>query len=145
MCSLSSDLLFLKDWNERIPYLDSEFRFCEPVLALRCSVLHSLMCRVRGEGGRVGNLPVESRRRVEHLFIALTDSLLTLARSAREAGRYQVGGHCCRRWAYIMWGGLMILGNMSGLSRYNTTGIVLCRPVQITLLPNLPLFHTKRS
>ena len=46
-------------------------------------------------------------------------------------------------------GGLMILGNMSGLSRYkgidNTTGIVLCRPVQITLLPNLPLFHTKRS
>ncbi len=69
--------------------MDSDFQFVEPVLALRCSVLHALMCRSVGkEGGN--SLP--ARRKVERLFGLLTETLLSQARLARGAARFQVKG-----------------------------------------------------
>lgn len=84
-------LEFLKDWTERLPYLDSDFQFIEPVLALRHSVLHCLLQAASKEvkGHREEN--VTARRKVEGLFGAVRDNLLTQARLAREAGKYQVG------------------------------------------------------
>ena len=89
----SADLRFLADWKQRMPYMDSDFQFVEPVLALRSSVLHGLLVRSSHEGSseQGGELPVEIRRKREGLFAALTETLLTQARMAREAGRYQVG------------------------------------------------------
>lgn len=64
----------------------------EPVLAVRGSVLHSLlqvgMAEMRGED----SVPVEQKRRVECLFKALRETLLTHSRWAREAANYQVSG-----------------------------------------------------
>ena len=89
----SSDLHFLVDWKQRLPYMDSDFQFVEPVLALRSSVLHGLLVRSSHEGNSAEGeeLPVEIRRKREGLFAALTETLLTQARMAREAGQYQVG------------------------------------------------------
>jgi len=75
--------------------MDSDFQFVEPVLSLRSSILHSLLRRTAVECGREASPPVSLRRRAERLFVALTDTLLTQARLAREAGCYQVGGDLC--------------------------------------------------
>ena len=75
--------------------MDSDFQFVEPVLSLRSSILHSLLRRTAVECGREASPPVSLRRRAERLFVALTGTLLTQARLAREAGCYQVGGDLC--------------------------------------------------
>ena len=88
----AANLTYLSDWKNRLPYMDSDFQFVEPVLTLRSSILHSLLRRTAMECGREASPPVSLRRRVERLFAALTDTLLTQARLAREAGSYQVRG-----------------------------------------------------
>lgn len=74
--------------------MDSDFQFVEPVLALRASVLHGLMCRSAGEvgreAGREAGSSLGARRKVEQLFGLLTETLFTQAKLAREAARYQV-------------------------------------------------------
>lgn len=84
-----SELAFLTHWATRLPHLDTDYQFVEPVLALRHSVLHTLL-RGGGKEGRGGALDVRTRRRQEGLFTAIKDNLLTQAQLAREAGRYQV-------------------------------------------------------
>ena len=87
----SADPTFLSDWKKRLPYIkDSDFQFVEPVLALRSSILHSLLRRTTMECAQETSPPIHLRRRVERVFGGLTDTLLTRARLAREAGRYQV-------------------------------------------------------
>ncbi len=86
----SDDWKFLRNWKERLPYMDSDFQFIEPVLALRSSVLHGLMCRSVAEVGKEAGHHLDRRRKVEELFGLLTDTLLTQAHLAREASSYQV-------------------------------------------------------
>ena len=87
----SHSLDFIKDWKERLPLLNSDFQFVEPVLATRCSLLHCLLQSAAAEvKGHSSAPPTALRRRVEHLFDALTESLLTRAKFAREAGSFQV-------------------------------------------------------
>ena len=87
----SPDPTFLSDWKKRFPYIkDSDFQFVEPVLALRSSILHSLLRRTAVECAQEASPPIHLRRKVERVFGELTDTLLTRARLAREAGRYQV-------------------------------------------------------
>ena len=82
---------FIKDWKERLPLLNSDFQFVEPVLATRCSLLYCLLQSAAAEvKGHCSAPPTELRRRVEHLFDALTDNLLTRVEFAREAGSFQV-------------------------------------------------------
>ena len=90
-CSVSAaDPTFLSDWKKRLPYImDSDFQFVEPVLALRSSILHSLLCRMAVECAQETSPPIHLRRRAERVFGGLTDTLLTQARLARESGRYQ--------------------------------------------------------
>ena len=86
-----ADPTFLSDWKKRLPYIkDSDFQFVEPVLALRSSILHSLLRRTAVECAQEASPPIHLRRKVERVFGGLTDTLLTQARLAREAGRYQV-------------------------------------------------------
>ena len=86
-----ADPTFLSDWKKRLPYIkDSDFQFVEPVLALRSSILHSLLRRMAVECAQEVSPPIHLRRKVERVFGGLTDTLLTQARLAREAGRYQV-------------------------------------------------------
>ena len=82
-------LEFIKDWRERLPLLNSDFQFVEPVLATRCSLLHCLLQSAAREVKGQVSAPAELRRRVEHLFDALTESLLMRAEFAREAGSFQ--------------------------------------------------------
>ncbi len=88
------DLSFLQDWQDRLPHLNSDLMFVEPVLAVRGSVLHSLLQvgsdEIRGVAGGVTSAPVEQRRKVERVFTALSETLLTHSRWAREAENYQV-------------------------------------------------------
>ena len=87
----SADPTFLSDWKKRLPYIkDSDFQFVEPVLALRSSILHSLLRRTAVECAQEASPPIHLRRKMERVFGGLTDTLLTRARLAREAGRYQV-------------------------------------------------------
>ena len=87
----SNSLDFIKDWKERLPLLNSDFQFVEPVLATRCSLLHCLLQSAAAEvKGHSSAPPTGLRRRVEHLFDALTENLLTRAEFAREAGSFQV-------------------------------------------------------
>ena len=88
--SSSQDMDFLKDWTDRLPYLDSDFQFVEPVLALRHSTIHCLLRAAGQEVNSHGDENVTVRRKVEGLFGAVRDNLLTQAKLAREAGRYQV-------------------------------------------------------
>ena len=82
---------FIKDWKERLPLLNSDFQFVDPVLSTRCSLLHCLLQSAAAEvKGHSSTPPTGLRRRVEHLFGALTESLLTRAEFAREAGSFQV-------------------------------------------------------
>lgn len=94
MCRSPDEWIFLRNWKERLPYMDSDFQFVEPVLALRASVLHGLMCRsvaeVGREAGREAGSSLGARRKVEQLFGLLTETLFTQAKLAREAARYQV-------------------------------------------------------
>lgn len=83
-------LAFLKDWKERLPLLNSDFQFVEPVLAARCSLLYCLLHNAVAEVKGQSPPPMELRRKVEHLYDALAESLLTRVRFAREAGSYQV-------------------------------------------------------
>lgn len=86
-----NSLDFIKDWKERLLLLNSDFQFVEPVLATRCSLLYCLLQSAAAEiKGQSPAPPMELRRRVEHLFDALTESLLTRAEFAREAGSFQV-------------------------------------------------------
>ncbi len=86
-----NDISFLKDWQERLPHLNSDFQFVEPVLAVRGSVLHCLLQVSAGEMSCEGaSVPVEQRRMVEGVFEALRETLLTHSRLAREATNYQV-------------------------------------------------------
>lgn len=83
------DQLF-KEWKDRLPLLNSEFQFIEPVLATRCSLLYCLLQNAAAEvKGQVAP-HMDLRRRVDHLFEALTESFLTRVDFAREAGAYQV-------------------------------------------------------
>ena len=104
----NTDLHFLTSWRERLKHLDADFSYLEPVLSLRASTLHSLMLRERsvasgqgrrrmgeeeeGEGvaGPLSSVNLAGRQRVEQLFGSLSETLLTLAKKAQEAGRYQV-------------------------------------------------------
>ena len=88
---LDHSLDFIKDWKERLPLLNSDFQFVEPVLATRCSLLYCLLQSAAAEvKGHCAAPPTGLRCRVEHLFDAMTESLLTRAEFAREAGCYQV-------------------------------------------------------
>ncbi len=84
-----SELGFLADWALRLPHLDCDYQFVEPVLALRHAVLNSLL-RATGREGRERDLDVGTKRKLERLFEAIKDNLLIQAQLAREAGRYQV-------------------------------------------------------
>ena len=86
--SQDAGLGFLDDWAVRLPHLDCDYQFVEPVLAQRHSILHCLL-QAAGREGK-GRSDVWTRRRVEGLFGAIRDNLLTQAQLAREAGRYQV-------------------------------------------------------
>lgn len=74
--------------------MNSDMKFVDPVLALRGSVLHNLLQvgikMVGNAEGDVTSVPVEQRRKVEGIFTALSDTLLTHSRLAREADNYQV-------------------------------------------------------
>ena len=74
--------------------MNSDLKFVDPVLALRGSVLHNLLqvgIKIVGNvGGDVAGVPVEQMRKVEDIFTALSDTLLTHSRLAREADNYQV-------------------------------------------------------
>ena len=94
----SQDLPFLQDWKQRLPFLDSDFQFVEPILTLRCSVLHCLLSSATSTSEGAGGFPhLSDRRTMESVFAALTDTLLTLSTLAQEASKYQVGGRipCC--------------------------------------------------
>ena len=80
----------VKDWKDRLPLLNSDFQFVEPVLAARCSLLYCLLQNAAAEVKGQVTPPVELRRKVDHLFEALSDSLQTRVEFAREAGSYQV-------------------------------------------------------
>ena len=80
----------VKDWKDRLPLLNSDFQFVEPVLASRCSLLFCLLQNAASEVKGQSAPPVELRRKVDHLFEALSENLLTRVEFAREAGSYQV-------------------------------------------------------
>ena len=84
------NLPFLQNWQERLSHLNSDFQFVEPVLALRGSVLHCLLQVSAAEMRREGSVSVEQKRTVESIFKALSETLLTHSRWAREATNYQV-------------------------------------------------------
>ena len=67
----------------------------EPVLAVRGSVLHSLLQVSLTEIEEGGDVPVEQRRNVESVFKALRDTLLTHSRRARKAAKFQVSFVYC--------------------------------------------------
>ena len=81
---------FFEEWKKRLPLLNSDFQFVEPVLATRCALLFCLLQNAVTEVKGEVSPPVELCRRVDHLFKALTESLLTRVEVAREAGAYQV-------------------------------------------------------
>lgn len=81
---------FFRDWKDRLPLLNSDFQFVEPVLATRCSLLFCLLQNTSAEVKGEVAPPMELRHRVDQLFKALTESLLTRVEVAREAGAYQV-------------------------------------------------------
>ena len=112
----SPDPVCFKLWKERLPYMDNDYHFVEPILALRSTILNCLLCRQlqlqtqtlevqvesceemevergggegRGEEGGRG-VSLASRRRTESLYRALSDTLLLQAQSARKAKRHQV-------------------------------------------------------
>lgn len=85
-----SDLAFLQDWQDRLSFLNSDFQFVEPVLAVRGSVLHQLLQVGVAETSENSGVPVEQKRKVECVFEALKTTLLTHSRLAREAANYQV-------------------------------------------------------
>lgn len=89
-----TDLMFLTSWKDRLKHFDGDFRYLEPVLSLRVSTLHSLILRERQTAasgkGEASSLNSAGRQRVEQLFGALSDTLLTLAKRAQDEGRYQV-------------------------------------------------------
>ena len=91
-------LPFLMSWQDRLKHLDADFSYIEPVLSLRASTLHSQILRERGGGGGGGGressvMDMAGKRRVEQLFVALSDTLLTLAKTAQDVGSYQVNCH----------------------------------------------------
>lgn len=88
---LLGDLAFLQDWEDRNSFLNSDFQFVEPVLAVRGSVLHQLL--QVGVAEADSSVPVEQKRKVECVFDALKKTLLTHSRWAREAAKYQVSLH----------------------------------------------------
>lgn len=81
---------FVREWKERLPLLNSDFQFIEPVLATRCSLLYCLLQNAAAEVKGQSCPPVEVCRKVDHLFDALNESLLTRVEFARQAGCYQV-------------------------------------------------------
>lgn len=83
-------LPFLLSWKDRLSHLDSDFQFVEPVLAVRGSVLHRLLQVGANEAKADDMVVLELKRRVEVIFKALSDTLLTHSRWAREAANYQV-------------------------------------------------------
>lgn len=89
--SNEDSLPFLKDWKERLLLLDNDFQFVEPVLSLRCAVLHSLLQSYASEVKSRVSPPVALRRKTECVFEALTQTLLTQTRLARDATKFQVG------------------------------------------------------
>ena len=92
------NLSFLHDWQDRLSHLNRDMKFVDPVLAVRRSVLHSLLRVGIGEVGSVAGgvacVPVEQRRKVEGVFTALSETLLTHSQWAREAQNYQVSFNC---------------------------------------------------
>ena len=85
-----TDLAFLQEWQDRLMFLDSDFQFVEPVLAVRGSVLHQLLQVGVAEASEGGSVGTEERRKVEGIFEALKKTLLTHSKRAREAAKYQV-------------------------------------------------------
>ena len=100
--SQDAGLGFLDDWAVRLPHLDCDYQFVEPVLAQRHSILHCLL-QAAGREGK-GRSDVWTRRRVEGLFGAIRDNMLTQAQLAREAGRYQVSEQIDYSCKYIVAG-----------------------------------------
>lgn len=90
-----NDLSFVQDWQDRLSHLNSDLQFVEPVLAVRGSVLHHLLqVALRSDGGGGGVVQVSERRKVESLYKALSKTLLTHSRWAREATNFQVSCMC---------------------------------------------------
>lgn len=91
-----NDLSFLRDWQDRLPHLNSDLQFVSPVLAVRGSVLHGLLqvglagAGLQGVGGGAVRGEKEDRSKVEQVYVALSKTLLTHARWAREASNFQV-------------------------------------------------------
>ena len=98
-----NDLPFIQDWQDRLSHLNSDLQFVEPVLAVRGSVLHHLLqVTLRSDGGV---LQVGERRKVESLYKALSKTLLTHSRWAREATNFQVCVCACMRACVMQEGG----------------------------------------
>jgi hypothetical protein len=85
------ELSFLQDWEDRLSCLNSDLQFIEPVLAVRGSVLHHLLQVGLAEAGPGGGVAGgEERKKVELVYRALSKTLLTHTRWAREAANFQV-------------------------------------------------------
>lgn len=78
--SFNGDTDFLSEWNDRFPLPDTDFEFLEPVLALRTSILQTLV-KVRRGQSMDGLAPIY-KGIVEHLEVQ--------AKVAREAKNPQV-------------------------------------------------------
>ena len=81
---------FLQDWQRRLPHLNADFRFVEPVLALRASILRCLLLVVTTDVNSEGGISVEGQKRMQGVVKALSETLFAQSRCAREAANFQV-------------------------------------------------------
>ena len=81
----------LLPWKQRLPTMDADYRHVEPVLSLRCVLLHLLLSHSteNGAGNGGGASPVGA---IEELYSTIGATLMWQAELARKAGQYQVGG-----------------------------------------------------
>ena len=90
----------LLPWKQRLPTMDADYRHVEPVLSLRCVLLHLLLSHSTENGaGNGGGVPPVGA--IEELYSTIGATLLWQAELARKAGQYQVGGasgFCPLRW-----------------------------------------------
>lgn len=86
-----NQLSFLPEWQDRLSHLNTDLQFVEPVLAVRGSVLHHLL-QVGLVEDRCGDGESHAfnRQRLEQVYSALSETLLTHARWTREAANFQV-------------------------------------------------------
>ena len=70
--------------------MNADFQFVEPVLALRASILRCLLQVGLAEFKDEGGTSVEGRKRMEGIVGALSDTLFSQSRWARQADNFQV-------------------------------------------------------